>query len=118
MSAEIKNERGIVSISNTVIAKLAGYTATQCYGVVGMCAKTSKDGIAGLLKKENMDKGIKVKTENNIIEIALYIVVEYGINIGSVGETIRNSVKYNVEKLTGMEVKSVQVNVESVRVDQ
>ncbi len=118
MSAEIKNERGIVSISNTVIAKLAGYTATQCYGVVGMCAKTSKDGIAGLLKKENMDKGIKVKTENNIIEIALYIVVEYGINIGSVGETIRNSVKYNVEKLTGMEVKSVQVNVESVRVEQ
>ncbi|MBQ9736935.1 MAG: Asp23/Gls24 family envelope stress response protein [Clostridia bacterium] len=118
MSAEIKNERGIVSISNTVIAKLAGYTATQCYGVVGMCAKTSKDGIAGLLKKENMDKGIKVKTENNSIEIALYIVVEYGINIGSVGETIRSNVKYNVEKLTGMEVKSVQVNIESVRVEQ
>lgn len=118
MSAEIKNERGSISISNAVIAKLAGYTATQCYGVVGMCAKTSKDGIAGLLKKENMDKGIRVKTENNIIEIALYIVVEYGINIGSIGETIRSSVKYNVEKFTGMEVSSVQVNVESVRVEQ
>ena len=46
MSAEIKNERGSINISNAVIAKLAGYTATQCYGVVGMCAKTSKDGIA------------------------------------------------------------------------
>lgn len=118
MSAEIKNERGTISISNTVIAKLAGYTATQCYGVVGMCSKTGKDGIAGLLKKENMDKGIRVKTENNVIEIALYIVVEYGLNIGSIGETIRSHVKYNVEKFTGMEVSSVQVNVESVRVDQ
>ena len=117
MSAEIKNERGSINISNAVIAKLAGYTATQCYGVVGMCAKTSKDGIAGLLKKENIDKGIRVKTENNVIEIALFIIVEYGLNIGTIGETIRSSVKYNVEQFTGMEVASVQVNVESVRVD-
>ncbi len=117
MSAEIKNERGTVSISNAVIAKLAGYTATQCYGVVGMCAKTGKDGIAGLLKKENIDKGVKVKTDNNVIEISLFIIVEYGLNIGTIGETIRSHVKYNVEKITGMEVASVQVNVENVRVD-
>lgn len=117
MSAEIKNERGTVSISNAVIAMLAGYTATQCYGVVGMCSKTSKDGLAGLLKKENIDKGIKVKTENNVIDISLYIVVEYGLNIGTIGETIRSNVKYNVEKFTGMEVASVQINVESVRVE-
>ena len=117
MSAEIKNEQGIISISNTVIAKLAGYTATQCYGVVGMCSKSSKDGLAGLLKKENIDKGVKVKTENGAIDISLYIIVEYGLNISTIGETIRNRVKYNVEKYTGMEVASVQVNVESVRVD-
>ncbi len=117
MSAEIKNEQGIISISNTVIAKLAGYTATQCYGVVGMCSKSGKDGLAGLLKKENLDKGVKVKTENGAIDISLYIVVEYGLNISTIGETIRSNVKYNVEKYTGMEVTSVQVNVESVRVD-
>lgn len=117
MSTEIKNEKGTIRISNTVIAKLAGYVATQCYGVVGMCTKSGKDGISGLLKKENMDKGIKVKTENNVIEIALYIVVEYGLNIGTIGETIRSSVKYNLEKMTGMEVSDVRVNVESVRVE-
>jgi len=117
MSAEIKNEQGIISISNTVIAKLAGYTATQCYGVVGMCSKSSKDGLAGLLKKENIDKGVKVKTENGAIDISLFIIVEYGLNISTIGETIRSNVKYNVEKYTGMEVTSVQVNVESVRVD-
>jgi uncharacterized alkaline shock family protein YloU len=116
MSAEIKNERGNINISNTVIANLAGYTATQCYGVVGMCSKTGKDGIASLLKKENMDKGIKVKTDNGTIDISLFVVVEYGLNISTIGETIRSSVKYNVEKFTGMEVSSVRVNVESVRV--
>lgn len=117
MSAEIKNEKGTISISNAVIAKLAGYTATQCYGVVGMCARNSKDGIASLLKKENMDKGVRVKTDNGIIEITLFIIVEYGLNIGTIGETIRSNVKYHLEKILGMEVSSVQVNVESVRVE-
>lgn len=117
MSAEIKNEKGIISISNSVIAKLAGSAATQCYGVVGMCVKNGKDGIASLLKRENMDKGIKIKTEENKIEISLYIIVEYGLNIGSIGETIRKNVRYHVEKLTGMEVSTVKVYVESVRID-
>ena len=117
MSAEIKNERGTVRISNNVIAKLAGYVATQCYGVVGMCTKSSKDGISSLLKKENMDKGIKVKVENNLIDLALFIVVEYGLNINTIGETIRNNVKYHIEKMTGMEVSDVRINVESIRVE-
>ena len=52
-----------------------------------------------------------------MIEIALYIVVEYGLNIGTIGETIRSSVKYNIEKMTGMEVADVRVNVESIRVE-
>ena len=117
MSTEIINEKGTIRISNAVIAKLAGYIATQCYGVVGMCTKSSKDGISGLLKRENMDKGVKVKTENNVIEIALFIVVEYGLNIGTIGETIRSNVKYNIEKMTGMEVADVIVNVEGIRVE-
>ncbi len=117
MGTEIINEKGTIRISNTVIAKLAGYIATQCYGVVGMCTKSSKDGISGLLKKENMDKGIKVKTENNVIELSLFIIVEYGLNIGTIGETIRNNVKYNIEKMTGMEVSDVLINVEGIRVE-
>ena len=104
MSAEIKNEKGKISISNTVIATLAGDAATQCYGVVGMCIKTGKDGIASLLKRENLEKGIRVKTVDNKIEIALYIIVEYGV-------------KYHVEKFTGMNVSKVQVFVESVRIE-
>ena len=117
MSAEIKNEKGKISISNTVIAKLAGDAATQCYGVVGMCIKNGKDGIASLLKRENLEKGIRVKTTDNKIEIALFIIVEYGLNIGIIGETIRKNVKYHVEKYTGMSVAKVQVFVESVRVE-
>ncbi len=118
MSAKIDNSRGYVRISNNVISKLAGYAATNCYGVVGMAVKSGKDGIAKLLKRENMDKGVKVKFFEDGLEISLHIVVEYGINISVIGESIKNNVKYQVEEFTGINVKSVIVNVEGIRVNQ
>ncbi len=115
MAAIRENERGTVKVSNTVIAKLAGYATTACYGVVGMAMKSGKDGAFRLLKMDNIDKGIKVKVEDNIIHIALYIIVGYGVNIRTIGETIQSSVKYQVEKAIGMEVGDVIVSVEGVR---
>lgn len=116
MAAEIKNEKGMVRISNNVIAKLAGYAATKCYGVVGMAARSGKDGIAMLLKKENMDKGIKVKVVGDMVDIELYVIMEYGVNVSTVGDIVKSDVKYQVEELTGLKVGSVTVNVESIRV--
>lgn len=118
MAAEMKNEKGLVQISNTVIAKLAGYAATKCYGVVGMAIRSGKDGLAKLLKKEQMDRGIKVRVTDNVVDIALFVIMEYGVNISSVGEILKSNVKYQVEEATGLEVRSVTVNVESIRVHQ
>ncbi len=116
MSAEIKNDRGIIKISNAVIAKIAGFAATKCYGVVGMATRNSKDGLALLLKKESMDRGVKITVSENALDISLFVIMEYGVNIGTVGDIIKNNVKYQVEELTGLEVRSVTVNVESIRV--
>lgn len=117
MAAEIKNENGIIRISNVVITKIAGYAASKCYGVVGMAIRTGKDGIARLLKKENLDKGIKVKVTGDTVDITLFVIIEYGINIGTVGDIIKSNVKYQVEEATGLKVGSVTVNVESIRVN-
>ncbi len=117
MGSEVVSNKGSVRISNTVIAKIAGYVATQCYGVVAMVNKSGKDGILKILKLENMDKGIKVKVVDNIVDLTLYIVAEYGVNIVSISETIQNNVKYQVEKITGLKINSVKVAVESIRVE-
>lgn len=115
MAAIKNNERGRIRVSNAVIAKLAGYATTSCYGVVGMAMKSGKDGACSLLKMENIDKGIKVKAVDNTIHISLYIIVGYGVNIRSIGETIQKSVKYQVERAIGIEVGDVTVNIEGVR---
>lgn len=117
MAAEIKNEKGMVRISNAVIAKIAGYAATKCYGVVGMSIRSGKDGIAQLLKKENLDKGVKVKVTEDTVDISLYVIMEYGVNLSTVGDIVKSNVKYQVEEATGLKVGAVTVNVESIRVN-
>ncbi|HIV86347.1 MAG TPA: Asp23/Gls24 family envelope stress response protein [Candidatus Monoglobus merdigallinarum] len=117
MNGKFDNSRGNVRVANRVIAKIVGYTATGCYGVVGMALSGGKDGIAKLLKLEQMDRGVKIRMTDDGIEIALFIIVEYGTNISAIGEVIRSSVKYHVEDMTGLNVARVDVNVEGIRVN-
>ena len=107
---------GDLIVSEDVIADVAGHAALECYGVVGMATRSSKDGIARLLKKESMDRGIKVKITGNTVDISLFVIMEYGVNISTVGDIIKSNVKYQVEDMTGLEVGSVTVNVESIRI--
>ena len=113
----MKNEFGVVKISNDCLANLAGHAATSCYGVVGMAVRSGKDGIAKLLKRETMSKGVKIKVGENTVAIDIYIMVEYGVNIGIIAESIKTSVKYQLELVTGLEVTEVNVHVESIRIE-
>lgn len=117
MNAKIENNNGLITISNDVIATIAGDAATRCYGVVGMAVRNKADGIASLLKRDAMSKGIKVAVDEEGLSIDVHVIVGYGINIKTTSESIIESVKYNVESVTGFSVKQVNVNVESVRVD-
>ena len=48
--------------------------------------------------------------------IIMYIVVQYGVNINAICESIMHGVKYRLSELIGMDVKAVNVFVESIRV--
>jgi len=116
MGTQKTNSLGELTISDDVLATLAGITAIGCYGIVGMASKRATDGIVELLGMENLSRGVKVQTQGNEVVIDLFIIVEYGISIAAVARNIIDTVKYNVENLTGTTVKKVNVTVEGVRV--
>ncbi|NLU36473.1 MAG: Asp23/Gls24 family envelope stress response protein [Clostridiales bacterium] len=116
MSTVTVNELGEVRISDEVLATLAGISAIGCYGIVGMASKRATDGLIELLGMENLSRGVKVTTHGNEVTIDLFIIVEYGISIAAVAQNIIDTVKYNVEKLTGVTVNKVNIKVEGVRV--
>ena len=117
MSAKLENQYGTISIENEVIARIAGLTAIDSYGIVGMAAKNVKDGFVQLLKRESLTKGIRINVNEDKISIDLHIIVEYGTNITAIAENIISTVKYKVETVCGIEVEQVNVFVEGVRVD-
>ncbi len=118
MNSGFDLSKGSIIIETEVIAKIAGYIATCCYGVVGMAYRSKKDEIANLLKKDNLTKGIKVTVAESKVTLDMHIIVEYGTNITVVCDSIINNVKYQVNKLTGLEVESVNVYVEGFRVQE
>ena len=117
MKGRMNTEYGQVLISPEVIAKYAGETAYESFGVVGMAMVSVKEGIVKLLKKDSSTKGINVEiNENNEITIDFHIIIAYGVNIAAIADNIISSVKYKVEEFTGMTVNKVNIIVEGVRV--
>ena len=116
MNGSIDTALGEVMISNEVIEKCAGASAVECFGVVGMASINVRDGLAKLLKVENLRDGVHAKLENNKIFIDLHIIVTYGVNIPSVCENLLENVKYRVEEFTGLKDEKINIFVEGVRV--
>ncbi len=111
-----KSDIGNVNISEEVIATIAGAAAIECYGLVGMSSTKLKDGIAQMLGREDLKKGVEVVIEGEEVVLNLYIIVGYGVNIAEVARNVIERVKYCVEKQTGLSVKHINVNVQGVKV--
>ena len=116
MKGRINNKLGEIQITPEVIAKYAGITAVECFGIVGMAAVSMKDGLVKLLKKESLTHGINVDIEENHIILDFHVIVAYGVSISAVADNLIENVKYKVEEFTGMEVDKINIFVEGVRV--
>ena len=119
MSLEINNEYGHVSISDDVIASVAGGAAVSCYGIIGMASKNQvKDGITEILRKENYAKGIVVKKDEEKLVIDLYIIVMYGTKISEIANNVQSSVKYKIEKTLGVKVDEINIYIQGIKVNK
>ena len=109
------NESGIINVSTGVYTDIAGTAATNCFGVKGMAARSVKDGVYHLLRKESMSKGVRVEFhEDGSITIDLHIIVNNGVNLNAVAASIISEVRYVVTKTTGTPVKTVNVYIDSI----
>ena len=110
------NAYGNITITDEAIIKVAGFSALDCYGVVDLVDKKAAESMPEVRKNRSFNRGIKVFTIGNRIIIDLNVILKYGVSINAVAESLKSTVKYNVEKFTGMIVDSVNVNIVGVRV--
>ena len=117
MKGQMDTQYGKVLIEENVIATYAGSVAVECFGIVGMAAVNMKDGLVKLLKKEHLTHGIEIVVdEENMINIDFHCIISYGVGIMTVSENLSETVRYKLQKFTGMKVNKINVHVEGVRV--
>jgi uncharacterized alkaline shock family protein YloU len=109
---------GRIEVSPRAIGSIAGQTVLESYGVVGMAPKHPRDDFAELLPGANFRRGVDVHYMDGAVVIDLYVVIEYGTRISEVAQGIKNRVKFNVERATGLSVAKVNVHVQGLRVSK
>lgn len=115
--SDITTSQGMIEISATAVATIANQAINQCYGVVGMADKNLASGIAKLLSRDSK-RGIDVELIGDQIKIDVYVIVEYGVRIKTVAESIQHTVKFHVEKSIGLPVSEVNVFVQGLRLSK
>lgn len=114
---ESENEVGNINISDEVVSVIAGVATSEVKGVYSMSG-TIAGGIAEILGKKNMGKGVKVTINNNVASLDLHITVLYGAKVPEVAWEIQEKVKKAVETMTGLSVDKVNIYIEGVTIEK
>jgi uncharacterized alkaline shock family protein YloU len=110
---------GKISVAQGVVQKIAGIACREISGVHAMGVSTSR--AFGAVRERipgssgpNVAQGVGVEVGETQAAIDLDIVVEYGVSIADLGRSIQRNVKQAVERMTGLDVVEVNVNVDDL----
>ncbi|MBJ6364238.1 Asp23/Gls24 family envelope stress response protein [Paenibacillus sp. GCM10012307] len=108
-----KTDMGTIQIAPEVIEVIAGLATIEVQGVAGMSGGLA-GGIAELLGRKNLSKGVKVEVGQREAAVDVSIIVEYGNRIPEVAAEIQRNVKRSIEMMTGLHVVEVNVHIHDV----
>lgn len=108
-----RTDLGNIQIAPDVIAVIAGLATIEVEGVAGMSGGFA-GGIAELLGRKNLSKGVKVEVGQREAAVDVNIIVEYGRRIPTIADEIQQNVKRSIEMMTGLHVVEVNVHVHDV----
>lgn len=104
---------GAIRIANEVVAVIAGLAATEIEGIAGMSGGIA-GGIAEMLGRRNLSRGVKVEVGEREAAVDLYVIVDFGVRIPDVAVRAQENVKQAIESMTGLTVVEVNVHVQGV----
>ena len=102
---------GTLSVSNDVIADIAGYAATSCYGVVGMAEQLQGAESVRLLPGQRLRKGVMVSSTEDGLVVDLHVVLENGVNMKSVCANLTSSVSFTLAEIAQIDPAHLKIAI-------
>jgi len=112
-NTDYNNEKGSIKIADDVVGVIAGLAATEVEGVAGMSGGIV-GGIAEILGRKNLSKGVKVVVSEKEAKVDLYMIINYGVRIPDVAWNVQENVKKAIENMTGLSVVEVNIHIQGV----
>ena len=112
---ELETPKGVTTIADDVVAKLAGHACREIAGVDSMGAAFRR--LLGRVRigDEPLAQGVNVEVGKREAAIDVAIVVQYGHSIPTLAKEVRENVIARVEATTGLVVKEVNIEVDDLR---
>jgi uncharacterized alkaline shock family protein YloU len=116
--ATLESAQGRTSIADGVVQKIAGIATRDVSGVHqlgGAAARafsSMRERIPG--SSQSVGQGVTVEVGERQAAIDLYVVVEYGVAIADLAQSVRRHVIAAVEGMTGLEVTEVNISVNDI----
>jgi uncharacterized alkaline shock family protein YloU len=114
-------KQGRTTISDAVVAKIAGVATREVSGVYTLGGGTAR--AVGALRERipggrtNQRQGVAVEVGERQAAADIEIVADYGVSIADLANGIRRNVITSIEKMTGLEVTEVNVAVNDVHLE-
>ena len=102
---------GTLSVSNDVIADIAGYAAMSCYGVVGMAEQLQGAESVRVLPAQRLRKGVLVSADENGLAVDLHVVLESGVNMKSVCHNLASSVSFTLQEIAQIDPAGLKIGI-------
>ncbi len=106
--------RGKIEVLPNAIHTIVVQATISCYGVLGIASPRLHNGQAVLLPLDQSNQGVRVQVVNEQLILDVYVVLEYGLRISEIAHNIMSSVKFSTEKMLGISVAQVNVNVQGL----
>ncbi|HEY5833010.1 Asp23/Gls24 family envelope stress response protein [Streptomyces sp.] len=114
-----KEVPGRTTIADSVVATIAGIAAREVEGVYAMGGGAAR-AVGAVREKVSRTpdptRGVKVEVGEKQAAVDLDVMVVYGAEIAETAAEIRSQVANAVERMTGLEVVEININVRDVHV--
>ena len=110
------SERGRTSISDTVVATIAGMAAREVEGVhMGSGASRAAGGVLGSITgSESQTRGVSAEVGQVETAIDLTMGVEYGRDILRTVDEVRRRISDRVQNMTGLHVTELNTTISDI----
>ncbi|HET7272473.1 MAG TPA: Asp23/Gls24 family envelope stress response protein [Rubrobacter sp.] len=110
------SERGVTTISNTVVSSIAGMAAQEIEGVHmgGGASRTASGMIGSITGSQSKTSGISVEVGKTEVAIDLKMGIEYNKNILQTVEEVRRRITERVEAITGLRITELNTTITDI----